>query len=86
MGNSTLSTRGRKGQGGSATLLGDHIDLLDNAAMDATGSAGGFRNRQLRAAAEPIHQGDGGERNVVCWANDTIGGGVRCRRNDGSGF
>ena len=41
MGNSTLSTRGRKGQGGSATLLSDHIDLLDNTAIDASGTAGG---------------------------------------------
>lgn len=41
MGNSTLSTRGRNGKGGSTTLLGDHIDLLDNTAIDATGVTGG---------------------------------------------
>jgi filamentous hemagglutinin family protein len=41
MGNSTLSTRGRSGQGGSALLLGDHIELLDNTRIDATGATGG---------------------------------------------
>ena len=41
MGNSTLSTRGRSGQGGSALLLGEHIELLDNTRIDATGATGG---------------------------------------------
>ena len=41
MGHSTLSTRGRSAQGGSTTLLGDHIDLQGMSAIDATGASGG---------------------------------------------
>ena len=41
MGNSTLSVRGRSGQGGRASLLGDHIDLIDTTHIDATGTIGG---------------------------------------------
>ena len=38
MGQSTLSSRGRNGQGGTQVLLGDHIELLDNTAIDASGA------------------------------------------------
>ncbi|MDO9217619.1 MAG: filamentous hemagglutinin N-terminal domain-containing protein, partial [Lacisediminimonas sp.] len=41
MGNSTLSTRGRSGNGGLTTLLGDHIDLLDTTHIDGAGATGG---------------------------------------------
>ena len=41
MGQSTLSTRGRSGRGGMVTLLGDHIELLKNATIDASGHQGG---------------------------------------------
>jgi filamentous hemagglutinin family protein len=41
MGQSTLSTRGRNGQGGTQVLLGDHIELLGQTALNATGTAGG---------------------------------------------
>ncbi|WP_346309133.1 YDG domain-containing protein, partial [Limnohabitans sp.] len=41
MGHSTLSTRGRSGQGGGNVLLGEHISLLDNTRIDATGATGG---------------------------------------------
>jgi len=41
MGHSTLSTRGRRGQGGSTTLLGDHLSLNDTTQIDAAGATGG---------------------------------------------
>jgi filamentous hemagglutinin family protein len=41
VGHSTLSTRGRNGYGGSATLLGERIELLGTSAIDATGATGG---------------------------------------------
>ncbi len=41
MGNSTLSVRGRQGQGGTAHLLGDHLDLLDTSKIDASGATSG---------------------------------------------
>ena len=36
-----VNTRGRRGQGGTATLLGDAITLAGTTAIDATGSSGG---------------------------------------------
>lgn len=41
LGNSAISVRGRSAQGGSATLTGDEIGLLDNTRIDATGASGG---------------------------------------------
>ena len=41
IGNSVLSVRGRSGQGGRASLLGDHIDLIDTTHIDASGATGG---------------------------------------------
>lgn len=41
MGNSTLSTRGRSGQAGAVTLLGDQIELFDTTSIDAAGATGG---------------------------------------------
>lgn len=41
MGNSTLSARGRSGQAGNVTLLGDHLELLDASRIQATGETGG---------------------------------------------
>ena len=41
IGNSVLSVRGRSGQGGRASLLGDHIDLNDTTHIDASGATDG---------------------------------------------
>ena len=69
MGHSTLTTRGRTGQGGGTTLQGDHIALLDNTTIDAQGASGGGyvlvggdwqggANAQRRVLADPnaLHQ------------------------------
>ena len=40
-----LSTRGRRGQGGSITLLGDDLRLQEHTALDARGTTGGGRVR-----------------------------------------
>jgi filamentous hemagglutinin family protein len=41
LGNSTLSARGRKGQGGDTLLLGDRVALQDNTDIDASGATSG---------------------------------------------
>ena len=41
LGTTQLSTRGRRGGGGSLTLLGDDLHLKDHTALDASGSTGG---------------------------------------------
>jgi filamentous hemagglutinin family protein len=56
MGHSTLSTRGRSGYGGSATLLGERIELLDTTALDATGASGGG---DIRIGAKALGEGMG---------------------------
>ncbi|WP_084360810.1 two-partner secretion domain-containing protein, partial [Hydrogenophaga palleronii] len=44
-GSTQLSSRGRRGHGGSVTLLGDTLDLQDNTRVDATGAVGGGQVR-----------------------------------------
>jgi autotransporter-associated beta strand protein len=69
MGHSTLTTRGRTGQGGGTILVGDHIALLDNTSVNAQGATGGGHvlvggdwqggaNAQRRVLADPnaLHQ------------------------------
>jgi hypothetical protein len=69
MGHSTLTTRGRTGQGGGTILVGDHIALLDNTSINAQGAMGGGHvlvggdwqggaNAQRRVLADPnaLHQ------------------------------